>query len=1175
MRKRSTTKAAHVCILTILLFLGYRAAFAQSDVGTITGFVKDPSGAVVPSAKVVIRSEATGEEHSVTSDSSGHYTVPSLVPGLYTMTAEAPGFKQFISKQNKLEANSTIELDGNLQVGQTTETVEVSASAEVLQTESGAVQAEVTGQQIQDQELNGRSPIYAAQFLAGVRSGSTLGDFNGVGLSGNPFNINGTRSQDTLVTVDGAVAMRSRANGAVIGVGDVDATQEIQVLTADYQAEYGRAAGGQIRMVTKSGTTDFHGSAYEYFRNSDLNANTWSRNLSKSTDFASPFRYNNFGYAVGGPVAIPRLYDKFRQKIFFFIAQDWIRERNTQTQEEAVPTTLMRQGNFSELLAPNPWYSGIHQLYYPGTCAKVGNASCSPIPGNIIPTSSLSPNGIAILNAYPAPTGGFLSGTDNWIAQAAQPINQRKDIWNLDIIPNNSNHIELRRSGLAYNEFDPFDQGSGETAKYFNRPNQTNTVAWTYTITPTLVNEARATYSLDDVYIPVDTSEIGFNRQNLNPPITYPYLFGGKDLPNKIPSVNLNDNFYSLAGGPYPSHSSGPIFTASDSVTKVLGNHTLKFGAYFEYVGENDGDQINVSTVPGGANNQNGNFTFSDGGTGATSGVSIANLALGYADSYTEIGPRALTIWRRPMYEEFAQDSWKVNPKLHIDYGVRMTTVIGFHPLWGNADYFDGALYNPSQAVTLNAAGNVILGTGNPYNGIVIPGLSAFPSAAQGRVLAATSNICDGASCSGLFDPSLRQSYIKPTNDLQPRLGIAYQFDEKTVVRAGAGEFTTAMPLLDNVFPGGNSPFQPFVTVNNVRVDNPGASIVSGTAASITATTLNPNLKQPAAWNWNLTFERQLPLNSVLSVAYVAHRGYHAWDVYDINQVQAGTLQANPGVNVNLLRPFKGYAAIQEEESVVNSMYNAFQLSWNRRYANGFMFGFTYTLSKSMDNSSNYRDIVPDTYNTSNLWGPSEYDSRQIAIINYLYHLPFFKNETTLAGKLLGGWEVAGDVQFQTGTPCGVGANTDYAGVSSTDLGSFGCGSEGQFWVENGLPNIRGNFAAGSGTVNNTIYPTYFAITNANGTPIFSKPPAGTFNLQPGVRDSIYGPGFQDWNVSLYKRFTIKEKNYFEFRAEAYDFPNHPNWSGPNFNPTSSQFGLITSKTGLARNLQLSLRYNF
>ena len=177
----------------------------------------------------------------------------------------------------------------------------------------------------------------------------------------------------------------------------------------------------------------------------------------------------------------------------------------------------MREGNFSELLSPNPWYSGVHQLYFPGTCPKLGSAGCTPIPGNIIPASMLSPNGIAILNAYPAPTPGFLQGTQNWVAQAAQPINQRKDVLSADILPNEKNRIEFRRSNLAYNEYDPFDQGSGETAKYFNRPNQTNAVTWTWTISPTWINEARASVSLDDVYIPVNTSEIGFNRQELKP----------------------------------------------------------------------------------------------------------------------------------------------------------------------------------------------------------------------------------------------------------------------------------------------------------------------------------------------------------------------------------------------------------------------------------------------------------------------------------------------------------------------------------------------------------------------------------------------------------------------------------------------------------------------------------
>jgi carboxypeptidase family protein/TonB-dependent receptor-like protein len=1170
MRKTVLVRAKSLCCAIAICSAFSLAMFAQSDVGTITGFVRDQSGAVVPNAKVTIKSEATNEERAVTTDASGHYTVPNLLPGLYTMTAESTGFKKFNSTHNKLEPNSTVALDGNLTVGATTETIEVSGTAEVLQTESGSVQSEVTGQQIQNLELNGRSPIYSAQFLPGIRSSSTLGDKQGLGPAGQPFSINGARSWDTMVTVDGAPALRTRANGAVIGVGNVDSTQEIQVLTADYQAEYGRASGGQIRIVSKSGSTDFHGALYEYFQNSDMNANTWNRNLSSTTNFASPYRYNEFGFAVGGPLAVPGKWEKFREKFFWFVAEDWLRQRSTDTQSQAVPTALMRQGNFSELLGPNPWYSGSHQLYDPSTCAKPGSASCAPIPGNIIPNSILSPNGLAILNAYPTPTPGYLQGTNNWVAQAAHPYNQRKESLNFDILPNDKNHIAFRKSDLAYDEYQPFDQGSGLTPKYFDRPNQLNTLSWVYTISPTLVNEARATVSLDDVYIPVNTAAPGFNAQNLG--INFPYIFGGKDIAHKIPNATLNDSFYSLSGGPYPSHSSGPIYTASDSVTKVWGNHTLKFGFLFDYDGQNDGDQINVSTVPGGANNQNGNFVFTDNGNGATSGVSIANLALGYADSYTEIGPRAYTIWRGSMFEEFAQDSWKVTPKLHIDYGVRISTMTGYHPLWANADYFNGSLYNPAQAVTVNSAGNVILGTGNAYNGVVIPGFSSFPDSAIGRVPAASSPLCAGASCNSLFAPNLSKSYINNVTPIQPRLGIAYQFDAKTVVRAGIGEFASRMPLLDNIFPGGNSPFQPFVSVNNVRVDNPGVSLTSTTAAPLTMTGLNPKLKQPIAWNWNLTFQRELFWNSTLSVAYVAHRGYHGWDVYDINQAPAGTTLANPGVNINALRPYQGFAAIQEEESVVNSMYSGLQVTWNRRLTAGSMFQFSYTFSKSMDNSSNYRDIVPDTYNTTNLWAPSEYDARHMIVINYLWDIPIFKSQSTLAGKLLGGWQLSGTAQFQTGSPCGVGTNTDYAGVSSTDLGSFGCGSQGQFWVLDGLPQITGNIAPGIGA--NASSPKYFT---AN----YTQPAAGTFNLQPGVRDNIYGPGFQDWNLALFKKFAITDRQAFEFRAEAYDFINHPNWAaigatgGLNLNPTSSTFGEITGKSTLARNLQLSLRYTF
>ena len=213
---------------------------------------------------------------------------------------------------------------------------------------------------------------------------------------------------------------------------------------------------------------------------------------------------------------------------------------------------------------------------------------------------------------------------------------------------------------------------------------------------------------------------------------------------------------------------------------------------------------------------------------------------------------------------------------------------------------------------------------------------------------------------------------------------------------------------------------------------------------------------------------------AVLTVAYVAHRGTHGWEVYDINEPTVGALLANPGVNVNALRPYKGFAEIQEEESVVNSMYKSFQLSWERRYTNGSSFGISYTLSKSMDNGSNYRDIVPDTYNTSNLWGPSEYDRRHMVIVNYIYAIPFMKKN-----KAIGGWSIAGTAQFQTGTPCGIGTNNDFAGVG--EYGSFGCGSEGQFWTLNGPVAIdTGAYAGPTGNANSV---KYFTATSVSRRP--------------------------------------------------------------------------------------------
>lgn len=1170
---------AGIVSLCILLLIGFsqKSAWAQSDAGSVVGFIKDPSGAVVPGAQVTVTNEGTGETRTVSSDAQGHYTVPDLSPAIYTMSAEIAGFRKYVSVHNRLAANTTIDIDAQLAVGQETQTVVVTDTAAVLQTQSGSVQSEITGEQVDKQELNGRNPIYMAQMLPGVVSSSTLGDFNFSFNSGDSFEINGARENDTRYTLDEAPAVRTRADGQIIAGANVDAVQEIQVLTADYSPEYGSASGAQVRIVTKSGTKDFHGSLYEYLRNSAMDANTWTRNLNPATQFASPFVYNNFGFSVGGPVWAPRVpvLKNLRDKFFFFVNEDWIRYRFAATQTMAVPTALMRQGNFSELLSDNPWYKTGTQIYEPGTCPKAGASTCVAYPGNVIPTADLSANGIGILSSYPAPTPGFLSGTQNYSGSLPNPENQRKGQINGDLLISQTQHIEFRRSDDSFYELSPFNQSNPQVPIVFNRPNQTDALGWVWTISPTMINEARASVSIDDVYILAAPSGAGYDRGAFG--IDFSYILPGlKAAENKIPTASV-PTFSSIAGGPYPSHSSGIIYAGSDSLTKVWGNHAVKGGFSFLYAGENDNDQINVDTVPGGASNQNGTFIFTDARTGydATSGVGLANLALGLADSYTEIGPKAFTEWRGWTFEYFLQDSWQMNPKLHLEYGLRITTALPPSAQWANATFFDPASYSAANAPSVSpTTGNVTLGTGNPYDGVVIPGFSSFPSSAtkNNRVPAAiaSNDACAGQPCTGLFAPNLPKGYVNSTTQVQPRLGFAYQVFPSMVVRAAGGRFVTNKGLLDNIFPGGNSPFQPTVTVNNVSADDPGASLTKTTEAAITLTTLNKNLVPPTRWNWNLTVEQEFaPLHSVFQIAYVGARGYHNWDVVDINQPTVGALTDNPGINVQYLRPYKGFASIQQEQSGVNSNYNALQTSWTSRFPSGSTIGASYSYSKSMDNSSNYRDIVPDSYSTSNLWGPSEYDTRHVFIVNGLYASPFFKNQHNLAGETLGGWQLSGNVQAQTGNPCGVGNNADYAGVG--EYGSFGCGNEGQFWVVNGEPTHLGHFAGPNGTGGK-----WFATANGNGSAIFTAPAAGTFNLQHGVRDNIYQPGLQNWNVALIKAFPIREGIGFEFRAEAYNFINHPNLSTPNLTPTSSEFGEVTNKTtSNPRTLQIGARLHY
>ncbi len=1146
-----------IVLLVAACLLFGMAAYAQSDLGSIQGFVKDPSGSSVPNAKVLVRNTAGSVERRVLSNETGYYIITSIPAGLYTVSIEAAGFKKFESSNNKLDAAAALLVDASLTVGQATEVVEVTASSTVLQTESATVQKQIGREQIDGLELAGRNPVFMANLVPGTRGGN-LGS-TGFGMSQGPSNINGARTQESIITFDGAPAVRTRSNGSGIGAADVDSTQEIQVLTSNYSAEYGRSAGGQIRMISKTGTQQFHGAAYDYLRNDALNANTWTRNHQIGPDFLAfqkvpPYHYNQFGYNMGGPVYIPGKFNTEKNKFFWYWGQEWVRYRFLDTNSLAVPSLLMRQGNFSELLDPkNVYYGSVKQLVDPNT--KL------PIPGNIIPANQLSPNGRGIMNAYPVPNlTAPINGNQFWYTGLRHPQDQRKDTLTSDINLSDKHRLQFRRMAYSFKEYQPLDGGTPFTPKFFDRPNQTNSLNYVWMVAPNKVNELLATVSLDNVYIPVDGANF-LDRTKVG--INYPYIFPqGKLINTRIPTVNIG-NFNALNGGPYPSHSTGPIYTIADTFTWIKSNHVLKFGFSFERSGENDNDEINVSACPTCTNNQNGQFGFTDTRSGQpSSGVALGNVALGLFDTYSELGQRAYTIFRGNMYEGFAQDSWKVTNKLHLDYGVRYTVITPFNALWRNMIVFDPALYDPSKAVKVNTNGTIVPNSGDRYNGMVIPG-TGWPDSAKGRFPEATDPQYDYLFRGGKYNPGFSQTRY---NQWQPRVGLAYSANSKTVVRAGIGRFFTKLGVSDSIFLGGNPPFQPTASVSYGNVDNPGGTTAN--SLPLTVTTQSTAFKNPESWQWNAAVERELPLKMLVSVGYVGRRGLHMQREANINQPTPDVIIANPGVNIDALRPYKGYNAIRQTDNVANQKYNSFQLAINRRFAKGLAFGVSYTLSKSMDSGSAQRDIIPNTYNAAGMWGQSDFDVRHVFIANYLYELPFFRDQSKLMGKVLGGWQFSGITQFQTGTTCGFGVGRDSAGVGQD--GSFNCG--GQLWILNSTPNITHDIALNGAS--DAKY--WFQTTDSSGNLIVTEPAKGTFNNTPGARNALHQPGFQNWNMGLFKKFALKESMGFQFRAEAFNVFNHPNWSGASFNPTNlSTFGKITGKSNDVRTMQLSLRYYF
>jgi hypothetical protein len=1122
--------------------------YGQSDNSYVTGTVKDATGSVVVDAKVTVRNEDNNFERQVSTNSSGLYIAPNLPPGYYTVIVEAPGFKRAERTRNKMDAGVPLTVSFELTVGQVTESVTVEASVATLQTETATVGKTVERAQIENMALNGRNPLFLAMLKPGVRSGGALAGFS-FGLTSGGFAINGGRSQDSVITFDGAIGIRTRANGTSVGTADLETVQEVQVLTANYAAEYGRSGNGQIRMVTRSGNREFHGSLYEYFRNSALDANSWDRNRAGLP--VAPFRFNQFGFVFSGPVFIPKGWNRDRNKLFWLFSQEYIRFRQEQTSIQTVPSMAMRQGDFSELLRANTFFNQPRAINDPLTG--------QPFPNNVIPASRLSPNGIAFLRTYPQPTPGFQQGTNNFIQVRPNPQNQRKDTVAVDYNMTQNQVIRARFANYSWTALDAFRSGFDFAITDWSRPNQTGSINHVWTISPTMINEFLVAASVDRVYIGIDRTGNRFSRSARG--INYPYLFPEpKEIDDKIPTVQIS-NLATIDGGPYPAQSAGPIYNISNNFTKIAGNHQFKFGVLWERSGQNDFDQINVTGVPGGTNNQNGRFVFDDIRAGAaTSGVAMGNAALGLFSTYAEIGPRSYTPYRGHMFEYFAQDSWRVNERLKLELGFRGTWMNGYYKsLWGNMAVFRPELYDPARAAVLDrATGNVI--SGDRFNGVFIPGTS-FPDAGRGRVPAIDS---------GQFDRLLRGSPYPSDNqhNIVPRVGLAYQASSRDVIRAGFGGFISRPGVYDSVFLGGNPPFQPMGSVANGVADNPGGA--TRVQFPQFFMTIDPVYKIPRGYNWNLSYQRNLGFETTIEVAYIGSTGNYLAMERDLNQLPLGTTfrPENAGANVNFLRPFKGFSFIPMLEHSARSEYNALQIEANRRFSRGLSYGFAYTYSTAYDHASGPRDRFYNSYDGSNMWGRSGFDTRHVAIANFIWELPFLKDGAGFVRTAFGGWQITGVAQFQTGTPFTIGESADFYGIGSGDFKPWN--------ITTTTPPNPKQFSAGGGGAND---PTFWFDPRPGGTPLASRPANGTMGNQNRNSITIHQPGFQNWNLAVFKNFRFAERHNVQFRAESFNWINHPNLGGANggglnTNPLSANFGQVVSKGG-QRQWQLALRYSF
>ncbi|HYK20385.1 MAG TPA: TonB-dependent receptor [Pyrinomonadaceae bacterium] len=1141
---------ATLILLSIGLLVGVHAQ--SSTVGSITGTVRDPQGAAVPKAEVTVTEERTGSSRTVTATDDGFYNFTSLPAGVYTISTAPAGFKKIVTTGVDLHVNENKTVNLDLQVGQVTETVTITSEQAPVEVRSGEVSSLVSEKQVTELPLNGRNYAQLALMVPGVSPVTQAGAggafaSRGTGLdSGVDMSVNGNQSNTNLWTVDGVNNMDVGSNRTLLVFPSIDSIQEFRVERNSFSAEFGQAQGAVVNLITKGGSNDFHGSAFEFFRNDALNANSFF--LNRSGQPKAQLDYNNFGGNFSGPIV--------KNRVFFFWSEEWRRERRGTVLSSPVPTAAEKQGDFSgPLTGPLP--------HIPGTCHQVPAPTptdpnrtvevCDPFPGNRLPTNLLSPAGLAFVKIYPDPTG---PGIGDWATSTLQPIDTRQDSIRGDINLTDRMNLMVRYINEKWTHLAASGNFWGDSpyptlASDWNQPSHSFAVKLTNTLTSKAVNDFQFSIAGNDIIITTSPGSTALEQEIASKiPTVFPHQEGA--IGGSVPSLFWGAGGYANIWHQAPWQNREDLYIWKDDFSLVRGSHDFKFGGLFSH---NFKDEPSVGA--GGGNQQ---ATIQ--GCGLQTGNCIADLLLRdtVLVNYAEIAQTEIGNGRWHDFEFYGNDTWKLHPRVTLTLGLRYSM---FPPAWAADNHisnFIPSLYN-----------------GTDFN-------SALVTADEGQQLG--------------LGRSLVHTYKQ---GWQPRLGLAWDVtgEGKTAVRLGFGRYMSRSNVIEDLLRlTGNPPWTTTVSAgsgwngagttlancptcrsldtinqglkNNVAGVNPNAGFAS----------VDPNFRPPESYQWNLTVSHQLFKDTVLEASYIGNHGLHIWrrnvNRNDIppNQACRGAAcdgsnrdarlqiaRATLGVTSNTAfpdlagqliadnRPLRGIGNVNTAESDGNSTYNAMQLWLNRRFSNRLAFQAAYTWGHAISDVAltSFTNTTSDPYNFKSDKGDADLDRRHTFVGNIVYVLPRFASWGKPAEYILGDWQLNAIASYFGATPIELITNANTLGVAS---------AVGQ------RPNYTGAPLYLNGDPTRHLNPLAFA-TPAPGQ-------LGTLG-----KGSVRGKPITNVDFSLAKNWRYRERYGFQFRAEFFNVFNHPNFVGFNTDLSSGNaFGTLNVAQA-PREVQLGIKFTF